>query len=118
MTELTIRLLDGEHVLRPPTYYGMQLMDEYGQGATTELAALPASLAALLTDAEPLDSRGEPARVWHPVEVSKLIPMDGRDNMWDVISALVEEALPQTKADTERPTKRRGSEKPSEQPAP
>lgn len=93
--ERTIRLLDGEHVLRTPTYYGLQLIDDLGGNDGSVMGSLPAVLAALLTDAEELDAAGNPMKMWHPVAVAKLIPMDKPiDDIWADVSVLIEDSIP------------------------
>ena len=108
--EKTITLLDGDHVLKTPSYYGLQLIDEYGMESTSIMASLPTAIAALLTDSEPLDAKGMPSRTWYPVQVAKLIPTDSKsEDLWEVITALIEDAVPDTDGPVEeRPTPRPG----------
>ena len=113
--ERTITLIDGEHNVRTPSYYGLQLIDEYGGNEGALMGRLPKVLAALLTDSESLDAKGLPRKTWDPVAVAKLIPLDApSDMLWEVIGELLNDALPETKAaSADRPPRRPGAQKPS-----
>ena len=113
--ERTITLIDGEHIVRTPSYYGLQLVDEYGGNEGALMGRLPKVLAALLTDSEPLDAKGLPKKTWDPVAVAKLIPIDQPfDALWEVVAELIDDALPDTKAaSSDRPPRRPGAQKPS-----
>ena len=110
--ERTITLIDGEHNVRTPSYYGLQLIDEYGGNEGALMGRLPKVLAALLTDSEPLDTKGLPRKTWDPVAVAKLIPMDKPlDALWEIVAALIDDALPESKAASpDRPQKRPGGQ--------
>lgn len=99
----TITLLDGEHVLSPPTFYALTLMDEWDVDIDFRPKNIAGILAALLTDVEPFKD-GEPVRVWTTAEVAKLIPAKGIESIIEAIGDLMEEGFPQLKGDTERPT--------------
>ena len=116
--ERTITLTDGEHVIKTPTYYALQLLDENGGNSGSIVSRLPRILAALLTDSEPLD-KGEPKKVWTVAEVSKLIPTKApADPLWDAIRELMDDALPDAPASApDRPTTRPGGKKQSGRPA-
>ena len=113
--ERTITLIDGEHIVRTPSYYGLQLIDEYGGNEGALMGRLPKVLAALLTDSEPLDAKGLPKRTWDPVAVAKLIPLDvSAESLWETIGELLNDALPDSKAaSSDRPPRRPGEPKPS-----
>lgn len=110
----TIRLSDGEHVLTTPTYYGLQLMDEFGGNDKSIMRRLPACLAALLTDSEPVDKKGLPKREWSPVQVAKMIPIDTPvDGLWEIVSELIADAVPKgTGESSSDPTTPAGDGKP------
>ena len=113
--ERTITLTSGDYVLKTPSYYGLQLIDEYGGNEGALMGRLPKVLAALLTDSEPLDAKGLPRKTWDPVAVAKLIPMDKPfDVIWEIVAELIDDALPETKAaSSDRPPIRPGEQKPS-----
>ncbi len=116
--ERTITLTDGEHTLRTPTYYGLQLIDELGGNKGSMMKRLPAILAALLTDSEPLDERHRPAREWGIVEVAKLIPLDApADALWEATAELMTDAMPPAKEEPSgRPPTRPGGKRRSAPP--
>ena len=105
--ERTITLTDGEHVIKTPTYYGLQLIEENGGSQGSVVGRLPAIIAALLTDAEPLDDKGHPRKVHDPVVVAKSIPVDGTaDALWEAVGEILNSAMPDapTTGASDRPT--------------
>lgn len=113
MKKLIVRLTDGDHVVSTPTFYATLLMEESGvdPGLGIDLRMrthIAVVLAALLTDSEPLDTHGDPQRVWRPVEVAKLIPADSVSAIQDVLRDLLTDAFaaePQAeKRSRKRPT--------------
>lgn len=102
---MQITLLDGVHELSPPTFYALQLMDEYGADLSDfSPKKLPAMLAAFLTDSEPF-ADGKPAKVWTPVMAAKVIDPMKLSEIVEAIAELLDEAFPDSKGgDEARPT--------------
>ena len=134
MMERVVTLTDGPHKLRTPSHYALDLMDGDGVhfiGVTDEkreaMAAMPPMrylavvLAAMLTEAEPVDAAGEPAKHWTYPEVLRLLPLDAEETgkvdaqTGELLSDALTTLYPQTgEGDTLPPTKARsrGGRKP------
>lgn len=102
----TLVLLDGEHVLSPPTFFSLTLMEDFGvdllSGAVTA-KTIPAVLAAILTDSEPLID-GEPSKMWTPTMAAKLLRPSDMESVMGVVTDLLAEAFPEGKGESGRPT--------------
>lgn len=98
MKKLMLELTDGKHIVSTPTFYALQLMQENGidlLGKRVEVtpAIVPKILAALLTDAEPLDDHDNPSVVWNPVAVAKAMRIDAYTDYLDLVTELITDAL-------------------------
>lgn len=100
----TITLLDGEHVLSPPTFYALTLMDEYDVDFSDDFkpSNVAGMLAAFLTDSEPF-SDGKPAKVWTPAEAAKVLTPKAAPSIIDTLAELMAEAFPDVEG-SDRPT--------------
>ena len=102
---MKITLLDGEHDLKPPTFYALVLMDDYGVDfESTEPRSVTGMLAAILTDSERMVD-GEPEKVWTPTMVAKVIDPAKLDVVLAAVTELLLAAFPDPKEDSTRPTK-------------
>ena len=92
----TVTLKDGKHKLSTPTFYALQLMTDYGvelEKGIQRYGDLSAIMAAMLSDAEPLEN-GEPVKVWTPVMAAKVIEPRNMEVITDVLNALITDAFP------------------------
>ena len=89
-----VTLLDGVHILKTPTYFGVALMEDsdlsLAPSGAVKLTGLNIAkiLAALLTDAEELDARKQPEKEWTAAEAGRLIPTDTRMEVQTAVVAL------------------------------
>ena len=104
----TIKLRDGKHTLKPPTFYALQLASEYGvdfEQTDFKYSDISAMLAAFLTDSEPLTEDGTPVKVWTPTMAAKVIEPADVSMVLQTITDLLTQAFPESSGDsTERPT--------------
>lgn len=91
---VTVTLSDGKHLLTKPSFYALTFLADHGfnvaEGVNpNDPRFVAAALAALLTDSEPVDSLGEPEKVWTPASAAKLLPIESMSDIADAVKSLL-----------------------------